>query len=549
MRLIMPFCLALLLLAAGCATVPSSSVRVQTPTPAPAANSRTIVVIGNGNMRVQSNLSQVNMAIDILDTSLQNANLMARQSTQQVVDALQAQGIAAEEINTSSYSVTVERNYPGIEPPDQHPEATAIPEGEIRYRVTNGIQVLVRNPNDLGAILDAAIAAGGNNLYINGIDFLYDDPDSLEHPAREKAMADAQAKAEELAQLVGVELGPVLTISEIVQHSGVYWDSDIAPLWPGQLQFYMLLQVTYAIDDAGATSATPIATATPTATEPLTNAVTIHGGNAEATREFLRQYFSQSFAFGDRSQLDIYIGTLPPELPFDLELTNLELTSGLTVVGSVVTQGEYSSSHLLFSVDHDVTESIAALRQQLEEQGYVRPAERSGGEIFQSQNSEFVPLCSPDGTFVVMINGANLADGIGTLHVHINPVVSVGPPCQAPSADGASSGFDMILPDLAAPANVSVFSSGMGSSGDSIDAHVDFRGATTVAALAEHYHAQLQADGWQQLDASQTEDVAWSGWTKTQDGQPYSVTFTIMRDAGSNDRFRATLHLERALAR
>src|SRR5690606_5506212 len=147
---------------------------------------------------------------------------------------------------------------------------------------------------------------------IYGTDFLYDDPESLEPAAREKALANAQDKASEIAQLIGVELGPVQQISEIVGHSGVYWDSDITPLWPGQLQFYLSLQVTYGAHDV-TFGATPVAaTATDSSTD--TSTLTIHGGDEAALREFLRQYLISPFESTDANTTTVYVGTLPPDL-------------------------------------------------------------------------------------------------------------------------------------------------------------------------------------------------------------------------------------------
>jgi hypothetical protein len=57
----------------------------------------------------------------------------------------------------------------------------------------------------------------------------------------------------------------------------------------------------------------------------------------------------------------------------------------------------------------------------------------------------------------------------------------------------------------------------------------------------------LQSQGWQQLGASQTEDIAWSGWTITDgtDGDAtYIATFYVVREAGSTNRFEAKLRVK-----
>ncbi len=291
------------------------------------------------------------------------------------------------------------------------------------------------------------------------------------------------------------------------------------------------------------TPATVTEQATVTSTQEITETVTIVGGNEETLRQFLRQYFVQPFASNNETNTTLYIGALPDDLPF-----NLELPDGMTVAGSVVTTGEFPSTQLILAAQQNAVENVNVLREQLLDQGYTRPTQ-SGNEIFQSQSNEYAPLCSPDDRFMVMLNGVTMEDGAGTLHIYLNNVEPFGSPCTMEATQSSSNPFEAIAPTLTAPANISVYSSGAGSSGDSFEASISFTGETTIAALSEHYEAQLQAAGWQQSGAGQTEDVAWSGWTITEGDQQYAATFYIVRSARSSDRFQATMRLETALSR
>jgi hypothetical protein len=295
-------------------------------------------------------------------------------------------------------------------------------------------------------------------------------------------------------------------------------------------------QAATPVATVSAISATAMTTSTTTGAAP--GPVTIHGGDERSLAEFLRQYLIAPFV-PDESSTTVYIGTLPPDLPF-----TLELPAGLSVAGSVVTTGEYASSQLLFHLEGDVSESVSALRQQVESQGFTRSA-RANAEIFQSQPPDEMPLCNSDNTLSLMVHGRNLADGTGIIRVYINQIDPANSPC-AMSPVGGADAYERVMPSLAAPANIGTFSSGISSGGDALEATIGFRGDTTIAALAEHYHAQLEAAGWQQLGNSQTEDMAWSGWSVTEGDQSYTATFYLVRDAGSSDRFRASLRLERA---
>jgi uncharacterized protein YggE len=109
----------------------------------------------------------------------------------------------------------------------------------------------VRDVNQLGDVLDKAVAAGANNIY--GVNFSVDDTAKLEADARAKAVADAKARAQELAQLNGVQLGEVLTVSEVI--GGPAYPMDFGakgiggggtPVQPGELEVSMSIQITYA---------------------------------------------------------------------------------------------------------------------------------------------------------------------------------------------------------------------------------------------------------------------------------------------------------------
>ena len=58
----------------------------------------------------------------------------------------------------------------------------------------------IREMDKVGSIIDAVAAAGGDYTRINNIAFSVDDPSPYYTEARQKAMADAKAKAEQLAE-------------------------------------------------------------------------------------------------------------------------------------------------------------------------------------------------------------------------------------------------------------------------------------------------------------------------------------------------------------
>ena len=209
---------------------------------------RTITVVGEGKVRIQPDVARANFGVEVVRPSVREALDENKQVMDEVLAALEAQGISERDIQTTGFSIYAERFGP------QGP----LPEDQVNYRVSNNVMVVVRDLENVGAVVDLAVEAGANNIY--GIEFRVDDPSSLESEARQGAVEDAAAKAEELADLTGVTVGAVLSISEVIS-SGSYYASNFAqsiglgggggatPISPGELELVMQLQVTYAMGD------------------------------------------------------------------------------------------------------------------------------------------------------------------------------------------------------------------------------------------------------------------------------------------------------------
>jgi hypothetical protein len=294
--------------------------------------------------------------------------------------------------------------------------------------------------------------------------------------------------------------------------------------------------------NAQAATAIPAASASLTATRAAMpgHDVTIYGGDEAALREFLRYFFIQTFAPVGESATAVYIGSLPPDLSFELEVPD-----NLHVTGSVVTSAEYSNTHILFSVDGDVGETMAALRQQVEQQGYTTPPGMVQQGVFVTASPDYMMLCSADSTLAVTMSGRNLGDGTGVVRFYIEEVTAFGGACMQREAPQPQP-FDDILPTLAAPVAISVFSSEGGGGGNSYETTIRFSGETTVVELIEHYNAQMADQGWQQLSASQSELMAWSGWSLSKDDRTYIASLYVAANAENPNRFQTTLRLDQA---
>lgn len=144
-------------------------------------------------------------ASDVSQAVSQNADQVAS-----VMEALAALGVAQEDMQTSNFNL-----YTG----DTYDPATGLPSGEKTYTVDNNVNVTVRDLANMGSLLDEAISAGANSIW--GVTFDVDDKEAAQTQARDMAMQNAVSEAQGLAQVAGVSLGNVLSIS-YVQGSSYY---------------------------------------------------------------------------------------------------------------------------------------------------------------------------------------------------------------------------------------------------------------------------------------------------------------------------------------
>lgn len=204
---------------------------------------RGITVVGVGKAAGTPDVARISVGVDTDSDSVQKAVDDNKAKMAALLEALKQLGIAEKDIRTSNYSVYTQ----------QQPSPDGRTTLSVSYRVSNQVEVTVRDVSQLGDILDKAVAAGANNIY--GVNFSVEDTSKLEADARAKAIADAKARAASLAQLAGVEVGDVLSISEVIGGVQPLYRTDVAmglggggtPIQPGELSIDMSVQVTFAI--------------------------------------------------------------------------------------------------------------------------------------------------------------------------------------------------------------------------------------------------------------------------------------------------------------
>jgi hypothetical protein len=207
---------------------------------------RTVTVVGQGKASGTPDVAHINIGVETSAASAQDAVNANKVNMNALLAKIKALGIADKDIQTSNFSIYTERSqtYPT--------DTKAGTPDSVLYRVSNQVNLTVRDVAKLGDILDQAVSAGANSIY--GVYFSVEDTTALEAQAREKAVADAKSRAETLAKLNGVTVGQVVTISEVIGSSTpVYYSAAKAdglggvPVEAGQFEVTMSVQVTYEI--------------------------------------------------------------------------------------------------------------------------------------------------------------------------------------------------------------------------------------------------------------------------------------------------------------
>ena len=160
-----------------------------------------IWVSGTGEIAAAPDIATLRLGIEAQADTVAQAQAEAAEAMDAVMDALTDNGVDEKDIQTQYFSID---------------QITRWDDDEIiviGYRVTNMVTAKIRDIDETGPIIDAVAAAGGDLTRINSIGFSIDDATAYYEEAREEAMANAQAKAEQLADLAGVELGKPTYIS------------------------------------------------------------------------------------------------------------------------------------------------------------------------------------------------------------------------------------------------------------------------------------------------------------------------------------------------
>ena len=178
------------------------------------------------------------LAPTAVEAMRQNAAEMER-----VIRQIEAQGVDEDDIQTTGVNLNAEYDYD-----DQT-------RGQVfrGYRVSNRVQVTLRDIDRTGRVLDALVQAGATDL--GGIQWSIDDPAPAQEQARQAAFRSARERALGYARLAGYSDIRLLEVNEAVTNNrpmpyaivptAARAEMADTPVRPGQVETGVTITVKY----------------------------------------------------------------------------------------------------------------------------------------------------------------------------------------------------------------------------------------------------------------------------------------------------------------
>jgi uncharacterized protein YggE len=160
----------------------------------------TVSVTGTGRVQRPADTAQATFVVEGIRSTAAEARSVAAAAAQDMLAALAGAGLAGDEVRTAGIDVS-----PNWEHEDNRPVRRG-------FTVTNRIAATIRDLEQVGTVLDAALGSGATGLA--GVSFQLAETGAAETEARCLAVADARARAETIATAAGLTLGRLVGIVE-----------------------------------------------------------------------------------------------------------------------------------------------------------------------------------------------------------------------------------------------------------------------------------------------------------------------------------------------
>ena len=210
-----------------------------------------INVSGEGSVSVEPDIGYVNFSIVAGGENIYKLYQDNVSTVNEVVDALVEYGVSRDNITTEGFNIRDDYRHL---PPEEREEKPS-------YVVTTDLKVLIEDLDEkMGEVMNIGIDSGANR--VSSIQFDVEDPEEHYYDALEKALENAENKAERIADFYDATPGEVKRVNEDRAHigRGVQMEmadaeyaeeaalGDTLPIEPGDISFESQVQVKYGLD-------------------------------------------------------------------------------------------------------------------------------------------------------------------------------------------------------------------------------------------------------------------------------------------------------------
>jgi uncharacterized protein YggE len=168
---------------------------------------RTISVTGSGSAEAAPDLLTLSIGVECRREDVGAAYSEAGRVSAAITAALRGHGVANPDITTSGLNVRAEVNW-------QEGRGQVV----SGYLASTVLSVRIRELGTSSEVIASAVAAGGNDVRLNGLELGFADPAAVAARAREAAWQDALTTAGHFASLAGASLGNVISLEQQPAH-------------------------------------------------------------------------------------------------------------------------------------------------------------------------------------------------------------------------------------------------------------------------------------------------------------------------------------------
>ena len=163
-------------------------------------NPRQVTVVGSGHVQGVPDTLTADVGIEFTAPDVTAAMNQTNDRQQAVINALAGAGVDRKDISTTEVSLQPQYDSSG---------------GTITgYRADNSIRVKIHPADSASHALAVIVGTGGDAARINSVSYSIADDSQLVKDARARAFQDAKDRAQQYAQLSGLGLGKIISISE-----------------------------------------------------------------------------------------------------------------------------------------------------------------------------------------------------------------------------------------------------------------------------------------------------------------------------------------------